>query len=348
MKYVLIVLSVILLSSCKKKQTSTDIEPGVIENRVFNTTILIDGHDFDGTIIRNCIFEDITGDGLQISNVNNLCIEDCTFQNISKNGIRFRSSGTSSGVKILDNQFYTIEENGILAPEAHVNTLIKGNFIVNVATNNTSSTLGAPHHGIYFQGENVTITENEIRGVINNQGNCISIRTYGTISSNTLHNATDHGISYYSDHPGYGEELIIENNIIFDNGKHAINLESNGDPSNHIGSTTIRFNTLLSDDQATIGIQDNLIGVNCNLIANILLRTDGGSMYIFTSLPLNEEQNMTGSGDMGFADFMNRDFHIFSISPAVDAAVGVSSFPSDDFDGDTRNAASLDVGADEI
>jgi hypothetical protein len=348
MKYALIVFSFILLTSCKKKEVNTDIEPGVIENRVFNTTVLVDGHQFDGTIIRNCIFEDINGDGLQIRDVDNLCIEDCIFQNISEDGIRFRNSGTSNGVKILDNQIFNIGQNGILAPEGHVNTMIKGNTIVNVATNNTSSLGGSPHHGIYFQGENVTITENEIRGIVNNQGNCISIRTYGTISRNTLYNATDHGISYFSDHPGYGEELVIENNFIYDNGKRAINLASNGDLANHIGIATIRFNTLLSDDQSTIGIQDDLTGVTFDLIANILIRTDGGSNYIFTSLPFNEEQNMTGDGDMGFADFVNRDFHIFSISPAVDAAIGVSSFPIDDFDGDSREAASLDVGADEI
>lgn len=344
----ILVLSALVVFSCKKNNPDDTIEPGVIENRTFTSTVLIDGHDFDGTIIRNCTFEDINGDGLQIRNVDNLCIEDCIFQNISEDGIRFRNSGTSNGVKILDNQFLNIAENGILAPEGHTNTMIKGNTIVNVATNNVSALAGSPHHGIYFQGENVTITENEIRGVVNSQGNCISIRTYGTISRNILYNATDHGISYFSDHPGYGEELLIENNFIYDNGKRAINLASNGDPANHIGSATIRFNTLLSEDQSTIGIQDDLTGVNFDLIANILLRTDGGSTFIFTSLPFNEEQNMTGDDDMGFADFINRDFHLFSISPAVGAAVGVSSFPDNDFDGDSRQATSLDVGADEI
>jgi hypothetical protein len=347
MRFALFIVSVALLFSCKKEEPEI-IQPGVIENHTFTSTVLIDGHDFDGTIIRNCIFEDINGDGLQIRDVNNLCIEDCIFRNISEDGIRFRNSGSSNGVKISNSQFYNIAENGILAPENHINTVIKGNIMVNIATSNTSSLAGAPHHGIYFQGENVTITENEIRGVVNADGNCVSIRTYGTISKNILNNATDHGISYFSDHPGYSEELLIENNFIYDNGKRAINLDSNGDPNNHIGNANIRFNTLLSDDHSTIGIQDDLTGVTFDLSANIFIRTDGGSTYIFTALPYNEEQNLTGSGDMGFSDFVNRDFHLFSISSAVNAAIGVTNFPDSDIDGDTREASGLDVGADEI
>lgn len=349
MKSILFILSIVILNlGCKKNETVSDLAPGVIENQTFNSTVLIDGHEYDGTIIRNCTFEDINGDGLQIRDVNNLCIEDCIFRNISEDAIRFRNSGSSDGVKIVDNQFYNIEENGILAPENHVNTVISRNIMDNIATNNTSSLGGSPHHGIYFQGENVTITENEIHGVVNNQGNCISIRTYGTISRNTLYNATDHGISYFSDHPGYSGELLIENNIIFDNGKRAINLASNGNTGNHIGTATIRFNTLLSNTNSTIGIQDDLTGVTFDLIANIAIRTDGGSTYVFTSLPYNQEYNITGSGDLGFVDFANRNLHLFSISSAVNAAVGASSFPTIDFDGQVRDAASLDVGADEF
>lgn len=338
----------VLLSACKKEDTNPPIEPGVIENRTFNSTVVIEGHEFDGTIIRNCVFEDISGNGLQIKNVNNLQIKDCVFQNISGDGIHFNSTGTSSGVIIIENQFLNISQNGIFAAENHANTLIKENTLVNIATNNASSQTGTPHHGIYFQGENVTITENEIRGVVNDQGSCISIRSYGTISRNRLSNAKEHGISYFSDHPGHSEELLIENNFIYDNVTQAINLASNGDPNNHIGNAIIRFNTLLSEDHSTIDLQTDLTGVNFDLIANILLRTDGNSTYISSSLPYNEEQNMSESGDMGFADFTNRDFHLFSISPAANAAIGVSSFPAVDIDGDSRQATGLDVGADEI
>ncbi|WP_298480925.1 right-handed parallel beta-helix repeat-containing protein [uncultured Maribacter sp.] len=333
------------LSSCKSDAISMDVEPGIIENQTFNSTVLIDGHAYDGTIIRNCIFENIGGDGLQIRDVNNLCIENCIFRDIAEDAIRFRNSGSSNNVKIIDNQIHDIEENGILAAENHINTLIKGNTIYNVATNNTSSQFGAPHHGIYFQGFNVSITENTIYNVLNDGGNCISIRTYGVISKNKLYQATDHGISYFSDHPGDSGQLLIENNVIYDNGMRGINLASNGNSSNHIGHALVRFNTIVSDSKSSIGINDALIGVDFDIIGNIAIRTDGGTTFIYANLPYSESNNVIGSNDIGFIDFSNRDLHITNSSAATNAAVGLTDFPLTDFDGNTRDIASLDAGA---
>ncbi len=338
----------IIVYGCNKEEAIKDLEPGIIENKCFSSTVFLDGNEYDGTIIRNCTFENIDGDGLQLRNVERVCIENCIFRNISGNGIRFRNSGVSDGVKIKNNKVYNIKQNGILAPENQINTLIKGNLIYNVATSNTSSQFGAPHHGIYFQGYNVTITENTIYDIINDQGNCISIRTYGTISRNILHNSTDHGISYYSDHPGDSKRLLIENNMIYDNGKRGINMSSDGNSGNHIGSALIRFNTIVSDDESPIRLNDNLTGVTYDIIGNIAIRTDGGSNYIYTNLPYNQSNNITGSGDIGFINFTNRNLHITPSSTAVNAATGTTNFPIIDFDGDTRTSSNLDAGADEL
>ena len=344
----ILLLYLLAFFSCKKNDVIDDLAPGTITGKTFNSTVLIDGQKYDGTVISNCIFENIDGDGLQIRNVKDLCIEDCIFRNISENAIRFRNSGTSNGVKILNNQMYNIEKNGILAPENHINTLIKGNNIYNVATNNASSGLGAPHHGIYFQGFNVEITENVIHDVLNNQGNCISIRTFGSISKNTLYNATDHGISYYSDHPAKNLALLIENNFIYDNGKRAINFASNGNSSNHIGNAQVRFNTLLSNDQSVIAMNDELTNVNFDFYGNILIRTDAGTNFIYTSLTYNQSTNIFDDGDIGFVHFTNRDLHISDASSAKNAASGLSNFPSTDIDNEQRTALNLDIGADEI
>lgn len=341
----MLLILIIGLFSCKKEEIIEDLQAGTIEGQTFNSTVFIDGHDYDGTIIRNCVFENISGDGLQIRDVNNLCIENCIFRNISEDAIRFRNSGSSDGVKIIDNQIYDIEENGILAPENHINTLIKGNIIYNVATNNTSSQFGAPHHGIYFQGFNVTINENTIYNVTNDDGNCISIRTYGVISKNKLYSATDHGISYFSDHPGNSEKLLIENNVIYDNGKRGVNLASNGNSSNHIGEAVVRFNTIISNNQSPIGINDDLSGVSFNIYGNIAIRTDGGSTYVFSNLSYNKSNNITGSNDIGFIDFINRDLRITNTSIAINAGVGLTEFPITDFIGNSRDASSLDAGA---
>ncbi|PKR82139.1 hypothetical protein CW751_02025 [Brumimicrobium salinarum] len=343
--YTLLFLGLMSFSSCKKKKVIKDLPSGVIENMTFKETVLIDGHGYDGTIIRNCVFEDISGDGLQIRDVNNLIIEDCIFRNIEEDAIRFRNSGSSDGVQILNNQIYNIKENGILAPEGHVNTVIKNNIIHNVATSNISSQFGSPHHGIYFQGFNVKIEQNTIYDVINDNGNGISIRTYGTIVRNKLYRAKDHGISYFSDHPGDAKQLLIENNVIFDNGKRGIHLASNGETANHIGSALVRFNTIVSNTESTIGINDDLSNVTVDLLANILIRTDGGSTYIYANVPFNQEKNITSNGNLGFVDFSNRNLRLTNASSAINYAVGLTDFPSIDFDGNTRTIGSLDAGA---
>jgi len=55
-------LLTVCFSTCKKGEIEPDISPGTVENRAFNNTVLIDDHDYDGTVIRNCVFEDIDGD----------------------------------------------------------------------------------------------------------------------------------------------------------------------------------------------------------------------------------------------------------------------------------------------
>ncbi len=345
MKILWKLIIVFIILACKKEDIINTNEQKVIENQTFNSTLLIDGHTNDGTIIRNCIFENIKGDGLQIRNVDHLRIENCTFRDILADAIRFRNSGSSKGVKIIDNQIYDIEENGILAPENHINTVIKGNTIYNVATNNTSSQFGAPHHGIYFQGFNVTITENTIYNISNDDGNCISIRTHGVISKNKLYGATDHGISYFSDHPGASEQLLIENNVIYDNGKRGINLASNGNVSNHIGHAVIRFNTIITNNKFPVGINDALTRVNFDIYGNIAIRTDGGSTYVYSNLSYHQNNNVVAAGDIGFVDFANRKLQLSKTSIAIDAAVGVADFPLTDFDGNSRNALTLDAGA---
>lgn len=349
MKLINLSLGVICcLFSCKKDKVLDTFQAEDLVGKTFNSTVLIDGHTYDGFVVKNCIFENIDGDALQLRDVNNLLIEDCIFRNITGNAIRFRNSGTSDGVVIRNNKIHTITENGILAPEQHINTLIQGNSIYNVATSNTSSQFGSPHHGIYFQGANVTMLENVIYDVLNNQGNCISIRTYGTISKNKLYGAKDHGISYFSDHPGEGKILLIENNMIYDNGKRGINLASNGTSENHIGRALIRFNTIISSSESPIGINDALTGVTVDVFANITVRTDGGATFIFSALPFNQSHNITSNGDVGFVDFLNRNLHLINSSIAKGAAAGIVDFPLTDWDGDTRLAPNLDVGADEI
>ncbi len=344
----ILIFGSLLICSCKKDALIEPDETELISGKTFNETVLIDGHKYDGLIIEDCIFENIDGDALQIRNVNNLTIQNCTFKEIGDDAIRFRNSGSSDNVIIKDNLIYNIQGNGILGYETHSNTIIKGNTIYNAGLENTSSLSGAPQHGIYFQGKNFLITHNIIYNIINENGNCISVRSYGKITRNTLYNADKHGVSYYSDHPGVDGELIIENNIIYDNGKRGVNLNTNGNPNNHIGNAIIRFNTIVVSSKSAINISSGMSDIDIDLYGNILIRTDGNSNIIEHTDPITSIQNLTSNNDIGFLDFVNRNLHIEVTSVAKNYAVGITNFPAIDFDGENRTNTGLDAGADEI
>ncbi len=141
--------------------------------------------------------------------------------------------------------------------------------------------------------------------------------------------------------------MLIENNFIYDNGKRGINLSSNGNTSNHIGSSIIRFNTIITNDQSSVAMNTVLSNVSYELTGNIFVRTDGGSTYVFTEHPYTDEANIMVNSDVGFVDFSNRDLHLSTSSSALNFASGIIDFPEIDFDGETRISANLDAGADE-
>lgn len=159
--FLLLSICTLFLVACNKDEIEDEINTPsntvLISDITFNSTLLVDGHQYDSLIIENCTFEDIEGDGLQISDVDHLIVRNCVFKNINGNAIRFRNSGSSNFVSIANNEIYNISLNGILAYETHENTVIENNTIHNVGTELASSLNGAPHHGIYFQGPNFLI-----------------------------------------------------------------------------------------------------------------------------------------------------------------------------------------------
>ncbi|MBT30162.1 MAG: hypothetical protein CMO01_10930 [Thalassobius sp.] len=56
MKSVPVIFLIFLLINCKKEEITNIIQPDIIENQTFNSTLLFNAHDF--AIIRKCIFED--------------------------------------------------------------------------------------------------------------------------------------------------------------------------------------------------------------------------------------------------------------------------------------------------
>lgn len=168
----------------------------VIQDSVFTSTFDLYGPLWDNAIIKNCTFSNfILSDGLRIANANNIIIDSCNFYNIQGNGIRFHNAGISNNVIIQNCIFDSIYGNGINSSEGHVNTRILNNMFNNIGLDITGTAVGQPHHGIYFQGNNFLISGNRINAIYNNNGNCISVRSNGTVRNNILSNATKNGIA---------------------------------------------------------------------------------------------------------------------------------------------------------
>jgi hypothetical protein len=337
-KQMLLLLFFLPVSSLLKAQI-------IIEDSIFTTTLDLVGSGYNNAIIRNCTFKNtIISDGLRIANANNVIIDSCIFYNIQGNGIRLHSSGTSDGVIIKNCSFDSIYGNGILSAEQHSNTQILNNSFNWIGLDTQGAAQGAPHHGIYFIGDNYIIAGNHIRNIYNNDGNCVSVRSNGIVRNNVLYNATKNGISYFSDHPNVGNSLLVENNIVY-NCQRGVTVADGGEA--YVDTTIIRFNTLITQDLMDISIGSGLSMVN-KIYGNILIRKDGSPLYIFANSPYDSTKNLLSDGDVGFVNFANNDYHITNSSPAYSFATGLTDFPSDDIDSDARGSSRLDAGADQF
>ncbi len=322
----------------------------LLENQVIRQPLVVVGTTYNGMIIRNCVFEDISANAaIRIEGVSDLIISNCTIRNIAGHGIRLWHEGQwTTNIRIINNTISNVSYNGILAGEVNFQTTIKGNVIHDVGLDWAGGLLnGAPHHGIYFQGPAFIIESNQIYNNYDVLGNAVSVRSYGIIRGNILSLASKRGITYFSDHPGYGGLLLIENNFIFDNGDRAVGIDSAGDPNWHIGSVIIRFNSMVQANAAPITFPQTLTGVSAEVYGNILVRTGGGDLYIDTKHVLTQYQNLQSAGDAGFTDYQHRDLTLTASSPALGFADGILSFPSNDIQGEARPIGLLDAGADE-
>lgn len=316
----------------------------VIQDSVFNATLDLNGASWNNAIIKNCIFSSfILSDGLRIANANNVLIDSCSFYNIQGNGIRLHNSGVSNNVIIRNCSFDSIYGNGILSSEGHSNTQILNNTFNNIGLDTTASAAGQPHHGIYFQGNKFLISGNIISNIYNNDGNCISVRSNGVVRSNVLYNAEKNGISYYSDHPNVERLLLIENNIIY-HCKRGVSVVNGGE--HYVDTTIIRFNTIITNNLMCISIGAGLTMSNL-IYGNILIREDGNPIHIWAESSYDSAKNVLVSGDIGFVDYFNHNYHITDQSVAYAYATGLLDYPLFDFENDPRGAFRLDAGADQ-
>lgn len=176
----------------------------VIQNQTFTTQQEIDTGD-DDTLFLNCTFQNITGYGLRLRNVDNVVVANCTFSNTSDSAILFRSTGSTTNCAVLDCTFTDIDGDGIQAAKIHGSSIdhtgliISGNTLTRTGQNSTAGL----RHGIYVQVTDVLVQYNQI--LEETDGNGVSIRAAGTVFANTV-DAVSRSVDpkacirYYGDH----------------------------------------------------------------------------------------------------------------------------------------------------
>ncbi|MEO1450666.1 MAG: right-handed parallel beta-helix repeat-containing protein, partial [Bacteroidota bacterium] len=366
-------LLLILISSLALGNVPAQPWDHVFENIDTTNTIRLTSPEWNNTLIKNCTIHD-TGngnDGIFLRDVRNVRIENCTIYNIDgQGGIRLSISGNGTdSVVIIQNTIFDVQENGINAPQRSQNSpplnqdhlQIIGNTIYNTG-------LGADnglHHAIYCQAADFLIKDNTIFGI--RDGNGISVRSSGIISGNVVSGsskAEKSCIRYFSDHmTGNSDSLLIENNILWNNvpNGHVLDIfdhaplytNSNGD-SHVVKRFNIRFNTAVSlvTDAFALRISDDYESPTYTLRADGNLLVNTATLANCASVPgsIQAHANLLKDNLDHFASQTTPyDFHLNTMHQAVNfVGDSTANFPLVDIDGDMRNPAELDAGADEL
>ncbi|MEX1002378.1 MAG: right-handed parallel beta-helix repeat-containing protein [Crocinitomicaceae bacterium] len=340
MNKVVLISTLLLLFSCKKNHYISETDQLVNQN--FTQNVRVQGHEFDGLLIENCVFD---GGELYISDVDSVTVRNCTFKNQKKNGMRIGFGGEASHIIIENCSFKNIGSNGIDSHEDAPNCSIKGCYFENCALSDIGAAMGQPHHCIYWKGKNVKIIENEFITGEQLNGNAISHRSSGLIARNKIKGAKKYGIMYFADHPG-GDSLIIENNILYECA-NGIALSTPGILDYHNKWVDVRFNTIYDAETYSVFISDDYESTtNISVYGNILVQSN--ERYIQHYFEIDTSYNLTSTTDIGFINAKQGDLHILSNSEAAGFCDGLTKFPLIDIDGDLRTSTNLDAGADEV
>lgn len=294
----------------------------------FTSTIVLDGHKYDGTIIDGAVVHNTGGDGITLRNVDNVIIRNCEIYGVSE-GIAFSSLGTTNNTVIENCNIHDTGRNGIIVKQHatqgsnQTNVVIRGNTITRTGQ---SSTSGA-YHGIYMQATDNVIIGNTIDV---STGNGVSIRSSGTVSGNRISNTAKSCVRYFSDNAtGTTKKLLVENNL-------CVNPPANypglsilwGDNLSVVTDYVIRFNTIIGG-QNSIQVQSQQFSAfNVSVYGNLFNKSlitdyiDYNAGNILSTLPLNTDY-----------------------SPPIGYPVSVQDYPNTDINGKIRTASQLDAGA---
>ena len=137
----------------------------VIENLVLTDTLILSGHQWDNTLIRNVTIQNVAGDGIMLRDVANVRIENVTINNVSGDGIKLSTLGSTSNVVIIGNTITNVGADGINAGQRKADGVDHTGLQI---LNNTIDTTGLGSsgtglvHGLYIQSTDFLIQGNRI------------------------------------------------------------------------------------------------------------------------------------------------------------------------------------------
>ena len=299
------------------------------------------------------------GNIVTIFNKNYIRLKDIIFDGANATDdylVTFRTTGTTGdpgchfcvieGGKIR-NFTATNAQSGIFL--ANANSFCE---MINIEVYNISSPspFGNGTHGIYIRG-----TDHIVRNCIIRDNSYWGIHQYED-NTETSHRCVFKNNKVYGNKSGIrigdGNDNIAFNNLIYDNNNNFIPSSdhpgiviSNGSRNHVYNNTIYGHNTwsilIFLGSGAVVDpiIRNNILFAN----ANDDIATFGGS-------PTNlvEDHNLKGTNPL-FVDETNKDFHLTSSSPAINAGFNLAGIVDFDYDGIVRPQTSIwDIGAYEF
>ncbi|MBI2372724.1 MAG: right-handed parallel beta-helix repeat-containing protein [Deltaproteobacteria bacterium] len=318
----------------------------VIDKLESKEPLLLEGHQWDHTLVRDCVMSEVEGDAIRLKDVHDVWIVGCVFER-GTGGIRLLAAGGTSSVTIARNRFHQLRGMSVAILEAegveHRGARVIGNRFESVGLAGTQGRSPA----ILAVARDYLLEANSICEPQGGDG--IHAGGPGLISRNFIRNAKRSAIRYIppeAGFPGPGGRLEVVNNIavgLFGSSTYAI---LGGGPG--VADAVFSFNTGVhfSSRDAVLSIQEGAPKVSA--FGNLWVHTLDVENTVAGALE-KDEANYKQAALEGFVSDVNPiDLHLGPSHPALGAA-GTLAHPGFDFDGDPRPGASgrSDPGADQ-
>ncbi len=318
----------------------------IIEGGTRREALLLEGPEWNRTLVRNLEVVDVEGDAIRLKGVSDVWIVDNQISRCT-GAVRLLATGSTSSVTIARNTFRQLSGVGVAALEAdgvkHSGLRVLGNRFESVGLSGAQGrSPAALLVATEFLAEANSICEAE-------GGDGIRAGGPGAIRRNSIRNAKRSGVRYNpaeDGFPGPGGKLVIENNLAFGTFGASTFEILGGGPG--LAEVEVRFNTGVhfSSRDATLKVAEGAPAVSAtgNLLAHLL----GSSEAVRGPLRL-DEANLRVGDLTGFVSGLDPiDLHLLATHPARGGAGGVDA-PGDDLDGDERPSPDgrVDVGADQ-